>query len=102
MKLDEATERLTKELVDRGKLIEAGWIGFEHYVMPKEAGPAQRQEMRNAFFAGAQHLMGSIMTFLEEGEEPTDADMRRMDFVHKELAAFGEELRLRIKTAGHA
>jgi hypothetical protein len=88
-------ERLTKELVDSGKLIEAGWTSLRLMVIPLDASAMQLREMRMAFFAGAQHVFGSIMTFMEEGEEPTERDLERMDKIHQELEAFIAEIRKR-------
>jgi len=51
--------------------------------------------MRNAFFAGAQHLFSSIMTILEPDAEPTEKDMQRMDLIDKELRAFINDFTLR-------
>lgn len=79
---------LERQLVDKGKLIEAGWVGLKIAAIPKDAPPIQLEEMRNAFFAGAQHLFASIMDFLEPGEEPTETDLRRMDNIEKELNEF--------------
>ena len=45
----------------------------------------QRQLMRLAFFAGAEHLFSCMMGTLDPGKEPTKADMRRMDLLHEEL-----------------
>lgn len=89
-------ERLTRELTDSGKLIEAGWISMRLACDLVDAPADQLREMRLAFFAGAQHLFGSIMTFLEEGEEPTDADLRRMDLIHEELQTFIAEFEARL------
>ena len=44
-----------------------------------------------AFFGGAQHLFGSIMSILDPGHEPTERDMRRMDLIAHELEAFIHE-----------
>lgn len=81
-------DELTKGLVDKGKLIEAGWVGFEIAIGIQGASDLQRSEMRKAFFAGAQHLFSSIMSFLEEGQEATDADLNRMTQVSNELNEF--------------
>lgn len=83
---------VTKALVDSGKPIEAGWALYRHQVLPRECSQAQLDETRKAFFAGAQHLFGSIMTMLDPGTEPTDADLTRMDRIHEELAAFVRSL----------
>lgn len=95
-------ERLSRELADQGKLIEAGWVAMRLHVVPLNAQAAQLDNMRLAFMAGAQHLFASIMTVLDPGAEPTGADMRRIDLIDRELAAFGEELKLRIATKGSA
>jgi hypothetical protein len=80
--------RLTAELTDQGKLIEAGWVSMRIACDLETAPPDQLHQMRMAFFAGAQHLLGAMCSFLEEGTEPTDKDMKRMDMIHKELNTF--------------
>ena len=81
-------ERLHDELADSGKLIEAGWVGMRLACDLVDAPADQLREMRMAFFAGAQHLFGSIMTVLEPGDEPTDKDLARMGLIDKELKTF--------------
>jgi hypothetical protein len=84
-------ERATRELMDKGLLIEAGFTAFR--IMKLEgASPAQVNDMRVAFFAGAQHLFGSLNSGLEKDAEPTDADLRRMENIFNELQMFGAEL----------
>lgn len=105
--LDEITKKLTAALVDQGKLVEAGWVSLKAMTLPKEAPPIQIEEMRNAFFAGAQHLFASIMYILDEDAEPTDADLRRIDNIQAELDAFfagyfAAYVARRIPTAGSA
>ncbi len=81
-------EHLHDKLADSGKLIEAGWVGMRLACDLVDAPADQLREMRMAFFAGAQHLFGSIITILEPGDEPTDKDLQRMDLIDKELKAF--------------
>lgn len=81
-------DEATKSLIDAGKIIEAGWVGLAMMSIPLTAGDVQRREMRNAFFAGAQHLFSSIMSMLEPDAEPTENDMRRMDLISSELNEF--------------
>ena len=83
--IEAAALGVTKELTDKGKLIEAGFAAFAHFVIPKDAPPIQLKETQLAFMAGADHLFSSIMGILDPGEEPSDADLRRMDLIHKEL-----------------
>ncbi|MCR4297542.1 MAG: hypothetical protein NUV75_02130 [Gallionella sp.] len=86
----EMLEKLSRDLTDQGKLIEAGWIGLRIAVVPPEAPQVQLDEMRTAFFAGAQHLFASIMSILDPGVEPTDKDIERMTMIDAELRAFVE------------
>jgi hypothetical protein len=95
-------QELHRKLADTGKLIEAGWISLRIAAVPLDAPQIQIDEMRNAFMAGAQHLYASIMQFLDPGEEPSKADMRRMELIDKELQIFGKELQGRLRKPGHA
>jgi len=88
-------ERLTRELVDQGKIIEAGWVSLRLAAIPLDAPADQLEEMRNAFFAGAQHLFLSIMTMLEGGDDPTKNDLSRMELIDLELRAFINDYTLR-------
>ena len=90
----EAVDELCKMLVDQGKLLEAGWKSYELTVLSPDAPTLQRHECRIAFFAGAQHLFGSIMGMLEPDAEPTEADLRRMSGINDELNRFIEDFKL--------
>jgi hypothetical protein len=81
-------ERLTRELVDKGLLIEAGWVSLRIAAGLIDAPKIQLEEMRGAFFAGAQHLFASIMSTLDPDAEPTEKDLERMDKIHRELETF--------------
>jgi len=85
-------ERLTKQLADDGKLIEAGWVALRLQAISVDAPAIQLNEMRLAYMAGAQHLFASITNMLDPGTDETDADLSRMDLIHKELEAFRPEL----------
>lgn len=96
-------QRLSRELTERGKLIEAGWVGLRIAAVAPDAPQPQLDEMRQAFFAGAQHLFSSIMTILDPGEEPTDKDLCRMDQIADELNEFIEDFKMRhAQTKGSA
>lgn len=90
-------EKLSRELADQGKLIEAGWVGYRLAVMSLDAPAIQIEECKIAFMAGAQHLFSSVVSILDPGDEPTDADLRRMDMIHAELQKFEEGFRNKIK-----
>ena len=94
-------ETLSKQLADEGKLIEAGWVGLRLHAVALNAPASQLSDMRYAFMAGAQHLFASIMTILDPGEDPTTADLLRMELISDELESFRNELELRVvKTKG--
>lgn len=101
----EAMTQLHRALLEAGKLIEAGWVGLRLAAIPADAPAVQLDEMRNAFFAGANHLFASIMVVLDPGAEPTDADLERFTMISAELDAFlvdfEERKGLRMKEAGH-
>lgn len=92
--VDEITAKLTAE----GKLIEAGWQGLRILTVPEGAPKVQLKEMRQAFFAGAQHLLASMMTLLDPDAEPTEQDMERMSLIHAELEQFVDQLKAHIAT----
>jgi hypothetical protein len=94
----EELELFHKHLIDKGFLIEAGWAGFMHSVYIKPLQGDQLRQLRQAFFAGAQHLFASIMTVLDPEENPTRDDLRRMDLIHQELGRFIQEFKLEYLT----
>ena len=89
----EYLRRLTVQLNEQGKLIEAGWVGLRIAAIPDHASAVQLEEMRNAFFAGAHHLMNSIVATLDPDAEPTENDIRRLSLIHHELDVFLAEFK---------
>jgi hypothetical protein len=89
-----ALQILERELVDQGKLVEAGWIGLVQ-VAYAGATTDQLEELRTCFFAGAAHLLSSMKVILDAEPEPTETDLRRMDRLDDELKAFIAEFELR-------
>jgi hypothetical protein len=81
----------TKKAMDAGCLIEVGWLGLRLAAMDDNAPQIQLDECRQAFFAGAQHVFGSMMATLDEGEEPTQADLNRLSLIADELDRFIED-----------
>lgn len=94
--IHEVTDKLTKELVDQGRLIEAGWVSLRKFAIPKNASEEQLREMRMAFFAGAQHLWGAVNSIMEAGDEPTVADLQRMSKINDELEQFVAALKAKL------
>jgi hypothetical protein len=93
-------EALSKQLTDAGKIIEAGWVGLQLLAVSKNASLTQINEMRNAFFAGAQHLFASIMAVMDSDREPTENDMRRMSLIADELEEFRRSFLLKHTATG--
>lgn len=98
-------ERLTKDLADQGLLLEAAWQTYRLLCL-KTPPHEPRDDLHEAFMAGAEHLFASICTFLEPGHNPdeiTENDMRRMDMLDRELEPIRRMLRLKYgHTAGRA
>lgn len=92
--------RLERELTDKGKLIEAGWVGLRLAAIPEDAGKQQLESMREAFFAGAQHVFSSILSILDDDREPTEQDLRRMGMIQAELDGFIRDFAKRHKLPG--
>lgn len=86
-------ERITVDWANRGKVVQGGWLAYEFLTGIRNMSEVQRRECRRAFFSGAQHLFASILTILEPGAEPTQADLGRMDKINAELEEFMEELK---------
>lgn len=86
--------RLTRELADQGKLIEAGWVAMRAHALPLNAPAVQIEEMKRAFMGGAQHVFASIIGMLDDDHEPTEADMNRMTLLHNELKSWEKQLEL--------
>lgn len=84
----ELLKKISVQLTDEGKLMEAGWIGLRLATGLTDAPTAQLREMRMAFFAGAQHVFHTIMTIMDDDREPTEDDLRRVEFIDAELQAF--------------
>lgn len=94
---NKVAETLTHVGVNSGQIVELGFASFLAVCFKGQAlGNDQRQQLRDAFFAGAQHLFASIMTILDPGEEPTEADLARMESIHRELETFAGELGRRV------
>lgn len=85
-------DEVSRELANRGKLIEGGWAAMRIRFVPADASGRQIADMRLAYMAGAQHLWSSIMSTLDPGAEETPADMDRMSKIDAELAAWAAEM----------
>ena len=92
-----AADALAKKMVDDGHLVEAGWVIFQGLTLPPDAPQMQRNDMRIAFLAGAQHVFSAIMMVLDPGDEPSERDMRRIESIATELEDVRKMLELHYK-----
>lgn len=69
------------------------WNSFARAVLTPDCPSIQREEMRKAFYAGAQSLFATLMNLLEPGAEPTAGDLLNMDAIHEELMDFVKQVR---------
>ena len=71
-------------------LVAEQWGEFARQVIPANAHPLQRKEMRRAFYAGAQAVMFRVIAALAPEGEPTDEDLLVMSDLERELSEFAE------------
>lgn len=94
----EIAARITKEFADQGLIIQAGWAAF-CIIEDIEDEADLNPKLKEAYFAGAQHLWSSVLSFLDEGSEPTITDLRRMDLIQQELDVWVERKKKELKNA---
>jgi hypothetical protein len=63
--------------------IEAAWRGYEKLISPRD-----KEEARLAFWAGASVLFYAMLRMLDLGDEPTEADLGKMDAINTEIEEF--------------
>ena len=95
-------KRVCRDLTADGRLVEAGFDALRSLVIPPHANASQVAAMRVAFFSGASLVFEALMQALDEGEDPTDADMQRMSALDAELSRFNAEFAQAVKTRGTA
>lgn len=99
----ETLANLMQKMNDQGRFIEAGWLGMRMAAVPMDASVTQVDEMRSAFFAGAQHLFTSIMLMMTEGDDANDQDLSTLEKIQQELDEFIQVYQLtHLKSEGSA
>lgn len=77
---------IEKQMIADGKLVAAGFVAFDMmFLEPASASEREKNFAQWAFFSGAQHLYASMLDTLDEGTEPTNADLDRVEKIHNEL-----------------
>ncbi len=97
MKFDHA--KFSRDATDKGLIIELGYlsmlvVAFEEQL--KNESNFSVEDLRFAYFNGAQHLFASIMQMMDDGPMETDNDLSRMNKIDEELRAFTKEAELRL------
>jgi biotin synthase-like enzyme len=69
------------------------WDSFARAVLSPGTPPIQRQEMRKAFYAGAQGIMFGVIGCLSGDRESTEEDVQVIRDLQQELADFSELVR---------
>ena len=82
--------------------MEEAWRRFAAAVLPHDAPPSQRSEMRKAFYGGAAMMFEAIGYGTDPDADVTENDMRRVDQIAMALARFAEEMMSAAPTRGSA
>lgn len=86
---------ITKSAMDKGLIIEAGWAAFAAVIYPRGMSQTQHDQLRDAFFAGAQHLFSSLMTAMDSGDDASPQDITRLALIDNELNSYMQEVKAR-------
>jgi hypothetical protein len=79
-------EDLSLRLAGNGRIMESGWVSLRLEALPLNTPADRLREMRMAYMAGAQYVLG-VMSFLDE------TGLRRgMETVNRELEGARKEL----------
>lgn len=73
--------KVAKDLVDRGLIVRAGCKVLLAMNLPED----RTEALRFAFFAGAEHLYGSLMAVMDADREVTERDLACVSKIHAEL-----------------
>lgn len=89
-----AVDGVTRAAADGGSLIELGWAAHcAVFPISVQCQPMMMQQLKTAYYAGAQHLYASIMgAALDPGRDETDGDLRRMAEIDAELNRWAAQM----------
>lgn len=68
--------------------LEEGWRLIAGKTVPPDVPEGVRAAMRHFFMMGAGCFFDLMMHRMDPGEDPTSADLRRMDALYAEIEAF--------------
>jgi hypothetical protein len=69
------------------------WNAYRRRVIPADASPVQIKECRRSFYAGAWAFYQIQMNGMEDGDNPTEADLALMGDLDHELRQFNEAVK---------
>lgn len=72
------------------QLMAEQWDEFARKILPKDCSQTRRQEMRHAFYGGAQAILFRVIMAFAPEAEPTAEDLKVMDDLDQELKDFGK------------
>ena len=85
-------DKINAVAADSGSMVETGFAAYCAIVLPG-ADKAEKDRHRIAFFAGAQHVFATLIGVMSDHDDPTPADLMRMDKLHAELETFAGDMR---------
>jgi hypothetical protein len=83
---------MTRQSRLKRQLMAEQWNEFACVTLPENCGLLQRQEMRRAFYAGAQTILFRVIVALAPEAEPTAEDLHLMDDLDQELKDFARSV----------
>lgn len=92
----------SRRILDDADPMEAAWRNFARTLIPADAPPSQRSEMRKAFYGGAAMMFEAIVNGTDEDHEPTAEDMARVTRIAEGLVRFAAELDASLPAQGSA
>lgn len=85
-----------KENLPTEAVIQQGFATLKSFMYPEGIPLHQENDLKIAYFSGAQLLASSMLSILANDIEPTAEDMTRLDNIIKELETFSHELKSRL------
>jgi hypothetical protein len=83
---DETLERMAKEALAQGRIMEAAWMGCRAMMVPANATEKQVAGARTLFFTGAKTLLSVLQytTDVEDRMEKLEAELAQWDAFMRE------------------
>jgi hypothetical protein len=89
-------------IMDAADPMEVAWNAFAATMLSASAPPAQRADLRKAFYGGASMMFEAVVHGTDPESEPTDKDMRRIGRIASGLERFAAEMAADMRVEGRA